>query len=90
MDGPFGQFWAEQYYKAEPDVEANGTIPESSHYDRKSAPVETSGFILLQARARELIAKDRSLTEPMAISKACEMYPDLVESHEQEMRGIVA
>ena len=80
MDSNYGSYWNDRYYRAAPDVQQ----------ELEAAMPETNGFVLLRARARGLLQKDSGLSGQMAIVKAAELHPDLVESHEQEMRGIVA
>ncbi|MGI8514609.1 MAG: hypothetical protein ACR2NT_05610 [Acidimicrobiia bacterium] len=79
MDSNDGTYWTDRYYRAAPDVQ------------QKQAPVvETNGFILLREEAHRLRKQDNDLSAEQAIMKAAQLHPDLVESHETEMRGIVA
>lgn len=89
MDSNYGNYWTNRYYRAEPDVQQELEAGTPT-YEKTAAMPETNGFVLLRARARELLQKDSGLSEQMAIMKAAELHPDLVESHETEMRGIVA
>lgn len=83
MDGPHGHFWAEQYYKAEPDVQP----VETTH---KQAPVvETSAFTLLQEEAKRLRKADNDLSVEQAVVKAAQLHPELAQSHQEEMRRVV-
>jgi len=89
MDSNYGNYWTNRYYRAEPDMQQEIEAGTPT-YEKTAAMPETNGFVLLRARARGLLQKDSGLSGQMAIVKAAELHPDLVESHEQEMRGIVA
>jgi hypothetical protein len=82
----YGSYWHHRYYSAQPDE------PVAWNPTEKGRPgvIGTTGFALLRARARELLVKDGGLSEPQAMAKAAEMYPDLVESHQAEIRGAVS
>jgi hypothetical protein len=86
MASRHGSYWRDRYYNAQPDQ------PVAWDSTEKSRPgvIETTGFALLREKAKELLARDASLSEPMAIAKAAEMYPDLVANHEVEMRRNIA
>lgn len=89
MDSQFGAYWSDRYYRAEPDEPVPSGQATSSYVEAASIP-ETSGFTLLRASAKELLVKDRSLTLAQAVNKAAQLHPELVASHQQEIREIVA
>ncbi|MDQ3217581.1 MAG: hypothetical protein M3Q18_07020 [Actinomycetota bacterium] len=88
MDSNYGNYWTNRYYRAEPDMQQELEAGTPT-YEKAAARPETNGFVLLRARARELLQKDSGLSEQKAIMKAADLHPDLVESHEAEMRRVV-
>ena len=85
MASDYGMYWKQRYDAAELDT------PTLVKPTRKEAPVvETNGFTLLQARAKELLVKNSTMTEAQAVVKASEMFPDLTTRHTDEIRKAIA
>ena len=83
MDSEFGAYWSHRYYTAQPDEPVVVETP------KKAASIpDTNAFSLLRARAKELLAKDGTLTEAQAITKASEIFPDLTARHVAEIRKV--